>query len=645
MGRFIKNIILSVLFFLVVFATYSQQYMTHKVKRGETIVSIAKNYKVTPFDIYQLNPDAKNGIKVNDILIIPESKIGESQVITEKEFVGYKAHKVKRKETLYSLSKQYDVSQDDIKKHNPFLYSENLKKGQKIKIPVYKTIRKIPEVDNVNTKNYIVKPKEGKWRIAYKFGISVDELEKLNPDLAENLQIGQVIVVPNIPSNEEKTVDDTFNYYKVLPKEGYYRLKVKLGLAQDELEQLNPELKDGGLKAGMILKIPKSSFVNTQNIEKNSLNLIDSIQNFQAKNIVVMLPFKLHTVDVDSLEETKKRIKEDRYMSVSLEFYSGMLLALDSLKNLGISTNLKVFDTKNLQTETLDIVNKYDFSRTDAIIGPLMQANFEKAATALANEKVPLVSPLTKEVQLYDNVFQSRPSSELLSEKIINFIKKDTLVKQVYIVHDSKSLQSMKYIKSKFPYAKVIASKKNKDGKDLNYILIDDFMVNKEDNVNVFSEGKNVVFLETSDSGFVSNVTSILNSLKSDEKQIVLATTDRNAAFEDESISNVYLSNLQFHFPSIRKDFDFSVKNKFVEDFKKKYGYPPSLYAIRGFDVTMDILLRLASFDSLFESVKFDSETTYLENKFLYRKKLFGGYYNTASYVVKYDGLKIMEAK
>jgi hypothetical protein len=59
----------------------------------------------------------------------------------------------------------------------------------------------------------------------------------------------------------------------------------------------------------------------------------------------------------------------------------------------------------------------------------------------------------------------------------------------------------------------------------------------------------------------------------------------------------------------------------------------------------MDVLLRLSYKDNLYESAKLDTETTYSENKFLYKKKLFGGYYNTATYIIKYNDLMIMEAE
>ena len=107
-----------------------ETYRSHTVEKGETVYSIAQQYGVTEEAIYRLNPDAKNGISTSSVLILPAP--GNELVVKE-----FKKHKVKRKETLYSISQQYGVSVDDIKKYNKHLYASELKKGEKIQIPVF----------------------------------------------------------------------------------------------------------------------------------------------------------------------------------------------------------------------------------------------------------------------------------------------------------------------------------------------------------------------------------------------------------------------------------------------------------------------------------------------------------------------------
>lgn len=611
---------------------------------GETIESIAKIYRVTPFDIYALNPDAKNQLQLNSILIIPKSRVLETPIKTEsKELLNYKSHKVKRKETLYSISKKYNVTIDEIKKFNTQLYSNNLKKGDKINIPRFRTVMVTSNLGNT-IRIYKVLPKEGKWRVAYKFGITVLELEQLNPDMGETLFEGQEINVPNIADNEEKAIEDEFGYYKVQPREGFYRLKLKLGLSQTELEGLNPELIDSGLKNGMVLKVPLDVENNILNADVERSVLWDKINNFETKRIAVMLPFRLNRIDLDSVQEVKDIIRQEGLLSVSLDFHSGVLMALDSAKQLGLSTKLDVFDTKGQINEVARILRANDFSDYDAVIGPFTSNNFERASAILKTDNIPIISPVTKPKALYSNVFQTIPSDELLYKKMVAFVKQDTLPSHMIIISDSKHRATSNALKAEFPRAKQIFSRKDEDGKEAYYIIIED--VEEQ-----FKEGRNIVFLETSNEGFVSNVSSMINSFNGVdeeleiEREVILMTTNKNRAFEGINISNYDLSKLKFQYPSVNRSYDVDQSNSFVSGYKKKYGAPPNRYVTRGFDLTMDILLRLATAEDLYKASNSDIETEYIENKFRYSKKLFGGYYNEAAYIVRYEDLKIVEVK
>ncbi|WAC03545.1 LysM domain-containing protein [Lacinutrix neustonica] len=330
----------------------AQNYKTHKVKEGETVESIAKQYNMSTSDIYKLNPDARRKLRPNAILIIPKERTTAGTTTTietrttettptvtnvadstkqeqtvEKIFERYINHRVHRKETLYGLSKTYNVTEEDIKKHNKFLYANNLKKGDKLKIPVFKKIIRLAPVE-ATTKTYEVKPKEGKWRIAYKYGISVAELEALNPQLDSILQPGQIINIPNLEADRVKMVDDQYSYYTVLPKEGFYRLKIKTGMEQAELEQLNPGLAESGLKVGMILKVIYNEALNTETSDA-VIDDLDEIVDLSKKeldrslkNIVIMLPFNTNKMKSDAVLDIKQKIRSDKTWSITLDFYS-----------------------------------------------------------------------------------------------------------------------------------------------------------------------------------------------------------------------------------------------------------------------------------------------------------------------------------
>ncbi|MEP3838418.1 MAG: LysM peptidoglycan-binding domain-containing protein [Algibacter sp.] len=634
-------------------AVEAQNFSTHQVKNGETVEGIAKHYYVSPSDIYKLNPDAKKELKPNTILIIPVSKANKPKVTVNKQLTGFIEHKTKRKETLYSLAKKYKVSEDDLKKYNKFLYANPLKKGDKLQIPKFKITETVEEV--AATKAYTVLPKEGKWRIAYKFGITVDELETLNPNMPAVLNEGAIVNVPNLETKEQMQFDEQYSYYKVLPKEGFYRLKLKLELEQAEIEALNPGLKETGLKSGMILKIPYTTNVGVANgndalgiaQEGKASNLSTNISDYGTKHIAIMLPFRMHRVDFDSVSDMKNSLKRDPYLDVSLDFHSGVLMALDSLKTLGVSLKVDVYDTRYEVSEVSRIIRENNFENVDAVIGPLTPTSFNKVALELKPYNVPVISPIGTNLKLHDNVFQSRPSNDLLKDKVVNFVKSDTIASNIIIIADTKNITIANSLKREFNAAKVIYSRKNEDGKD-------EFFVTKEDIESALKPGKNMVFLETQNEGYASNVTSVLASLnnrinpdKLDEEatKIILLTTNINSAFEGDQINNSHLSSLQFHFASASKEYSENDHNTFVKAYEELYNITPNKRAVKGFDLTMDVVLRLVSSNDLYASVINAPLTEYVENKFAYKKKLFGGYYNDSVYLVKYDNLTVVEVK
>jgi hypothetical protein len=112
---------------------------------------------------------------------------------------------------------------------------------------------------------------------------------------------------------------------------------------------------------------------------------------------------------------------------------------------------------------------------------------------------------------------------------------------------------------------------------------------------------------------------------------------DRNEAYEWHEVSSTRLAKLNFTFPSVNKNISEDDRNPFLISYKNKYGVLPNRYAIRGFDVTYDVLLRLASEKDIYDAIMPESETVYIENKFRYEKSNTEGYCNEAAYILKYN--------
>ena len=231
-------------------------------------------------------------------------------------------------------------------------------------------------------------------------GGKVEELEKQNPEIKEGLPIGIVLKINKKADSSTTTIIEQTetavkptetavvpknNYeYTVLAGETFYSLTRKFSISQASLIALNPELKDG-VKEGMTIKVPASISIKkeTQSVFKN---LAQSLNKKDKKELVLFLPFNVAKIKSDSTIAVQERIKKDKFLNMTLDFYSGALMAIDSAKALGLNINVKIYDseeTKNFTSATATI-QKNNFDNVDAVIGPFYQDNAEKVAAALS---------------------------------------------------------------------------------------------------------------------------------------------------------------------------------------------------------------------------------------------------------------------
>ena len=600
------------------------EYKSHYVKKGETVFSIAKAYGVGVEDIYRLNPDIKDGLKINYILIVPDP----AAKVVVSDPIKFKKHRVRRKETLFSIGQKYGVSVDNIKKYNKELYARALKKGDRIQIPLGLKDEVIDretvvEANAAVTEKHTVEPKETKYGIARKYGITIDELETLNPNLGEVLKIGSVINVPAMAVTTSATVDDDYDFYEVKPKEGFFRLKIKLGLSEEEIVALNPYAKEG-LKDGMILKIPKANIEMITSEKAQVINLESRIYNRSQKKLAVLLPFQLNKIGADTINTETDLIKKGGMLRVALDFYSGVLMAADFAKDKGISVHIDVYDNEGSNSKTASIISGNNFSNVDAVIGPLLQKNVEKATALLRETKTPIFSPLSnKEIRMSSNFFQTLPTDEMLRKSMLDYIKAHYTGKNVLIISDANRSQQKAEILRAIPAAKTLSPREK------GFLYVTDLIAK------LTLDQENWVILESADPGIISNVLGLLNGMPQGYK-LRLFTLDKNEAYDYHDVSNLHLAKLNFTFPSVNKSYNYKDKDPFLISYKNKYGVYPNRYAVRGFDITYDILLRLGSADDVIASTENDYVTEYVENKFRYAKSNSSGYQNHATYIIKY---------
>ncbi len=294
--QYLKNIIL--LLFFISYNAFSQQKTTkHKIQKGETITSIAKDYNVKANEIYDLNPNAKKVLKLNSVLLIPilkdKKEKQEKRSSKKTEILTEKTHEVLPKETLYGISKQYKISVSDLKKWNPILENGNLEIGQNIFVSEHISEKQIEvekeekiEVEEKEVKIITSKPtkkqlskepeteiivheviaKETKYALAKKFKTTIQELEKQNPEIIKSLPVGFKlnIRVPKTDGNFANTETEKPNSKNIQKSESdvvvnkdtislvkhVYNSDLATKLVQKASENVGARYRSGGTSPG-----------------------------------------------------------------------------------------------------------------------------------------------------------------------------------------------------------------------------------------------------------------------------------------------------------------------------------------------------------------------------------------------------------
>ena len=355
----------------------------------------------------------------------------------------YFMHTVTQGQGLYSISRMYGVTEDDIIKLNPG--SEKvIRTGQELRIPN----RQQPASGKFHT----IQKGETLYRLSVENRISVKELCDANPGLsAQNFKIGQVITIP-APSDQDpltSTIEnagddapqeikadahtlqsDTARYkatHVVQKRETIFRISRNYNISQAEFLEANPEYRYTKLKQGAVVKIPfsREETERRKRLLSEAQNRMQSIPDstlFRMNDITsgtthegvltaaLILPFALE----DSATTDQKKM---------VEFYQGMLLALDRLKNEGVSVNLKVFDSKGDDTSIEPLLESGQFDDVNVIFGPKNTTHIAEAARWSTTHQIPLVLPMNSNADdVFNNpyVFQLNTPQSYFHQEIYN---------------------------------------------------------------------------------------------------------------------------------------------------------------------------------------------------------------------------------
>jgi LysM repeat protein len=663
--KYLFALILSL--FLVVNTSFSQgKTITHKVTEDETIVKIAQKYQVTPYDIYQLNPDAQRGLKENMVLIIP-SKLGykpavvpavkptvASGVVPSKTVLKTTSHEVLPKETMYGICKMYNLTAEELIQVNPFLETDGVQIGQVLVIPNKNSVKAVAKsvvtVIPEKTVYHEVLPKETKYSISKQYDLTIEELEKRNPEIIPNLPIGYKLLIKGNRPKEVVSVELVgvkkesgiplptsakplmeYTNYEVKPQETLYSLSKKFDLTQEEIIVLNPILKTG-VSIGMVLKVPANVITKFQE-KKEFGSLSKIIAEGRRKRLVMLLPFNIPNVEGDTVNSTTERLKKDKFLNMTMDFYSGALVAIDSARTLGLPIDIEIYDSQENKygSNVASIIQNKKLDSANAIIGPFYQSNAEVAAKLLAETNTPVISPLSKDVgNPFRNLYQTIPSTDAVKNIMFDFMRAKG--GNIMAVVDRKKESIIKYIKENQKGVSFVA-------------FTDKGSVSVESFKSLLVKGKkNYVVMETGNTWMIKTTIAMMLGVMN-EYQVQLVILEPNDTLDFEEIKFDNLVKLKLMYPSVTRESVSPEAMIFDKNYKKINNIYPGTYATRGFDVTFDTMMRLVQ-DVKFEETVNSIATKQIDNQFEYYRKPDGGYTNKGVFILYYDSdLTIKEAK
>ena len=351
----------------------------HTIVRGESLYSISKMYKVTIQSIIDLNPGSERGIKAGATLKIPqhyrqkkasqvqpqtttasktttqsqpavtpvpEKPSPEGQSVTTDGNTGeYVYHTINAGETLFSISKKYDIDIETILKLNPGISPNNLKRGSVIRLtPDTKEMNVTIAPQQLYTE-YKVRKKETLYSISKKFGTTVEEIKKCNPNI-KKIKQDDIIYIPagieynTVTAENPITSAEINNIYNKLyksDKKGVINVAVILPFM---LKQAHPDTK-----ASLYTEYYQGFLMAVDSLKRQGASINVYAYDSEASDATVR-----NILTNPQLKEMDMIIAPDDDNQIKLIADFGLANDINvintfSLKNEEVSHNAKIFQT------------------------------------------------------------------------------------------------------------------------------------------------------------------------------------------------------------------------------------------------------------------------------------------------------------
>ncbi|MAY83736.1 MAG: hypothetical protein CMP59_06330 [Flavobacteriales bacterium] len=572
-----------------------ESFYLHAIEKGNTLYSISKKYGIAINDLKAANEEIWNGMRIGDTLKIPVKAIEILKEDQEHSDGNYIIHEVGRKNTLYSIAKEYNVDIQDILAANPDVEEGGLKKGMKLKIPVAKIKSDEPSmdeyVDPTAASPYLthrVMPKETLYSLSKAYNVSIDSIKAVNNGLPEGLKVDQLINLPILKKYKDTIV--------------------------------------GGAK-------------------------FDSTAFKESYTISLLLPFYLDELDraMDTSGRTSERIYQKLYArsQYAIDFYNGFKLAADSITKQGLNLKLKVYDTANDTAKLKKMIKDSSFVGTDLFVGPLYFDEFVIMADYAKQKRVNIVSPVKQSNKiLLGNAYVSKVISS--DPVLLNFLGKylaDTLSESnlLMVYPDHMKERSMAEMIQKSYREAVDVDYMFEDTTSKVHSVLKEMMWDpKESDIEqkLDSTKENIVVVPSNNQPFVTQIMTKLRMLEDYDVTVI--------GLEDwEGFDNIdveYLHLLNVHLVSTeRLDYESPSIKRFCKMYKKSYELPAEEFSILGYDVGMYYMSLMNDYGLNFEPMFLDYQDEFLSRKFdFFKTGLESGFENHSVYLLKYENYKLV---
>lgn len=628
-----------------------QHYYLHEVKGGQTLYSISKAYGVSPKNIANENPIIQLGkIKEGQVLRIPYIEITEPFIDELKNHELYIYHIVEPKQTLSSLSRQYNIPVQDLIKLNPGV-EVVLSIGKELKIPrtQLNTVRDIYIPDEIgNFRFHKVADKETIFSLSRQYGIKVSEIKKANPELRWGLSIGEII---RIPMESGLTIDSTSNEVKEIIRDSHER--------EHNLRSFTQQMQDSTRHDYLITANPEIFLKNKPTGECGSYIRLHDDTHFE---IAFLLPLFVTANDTLHLNDSIPYPENDMYREALrfLEFMEGALLAIDSLRQSGLSMNVHIYDTERDPNVVRDLVMSGQLNNLDLIFGPVYPEPLEIASIFSRMRRIPLVSPLSSRgIGIEDNpyLFQVNPTEQLQHDLASIYLSR-FYDKNILLVKDTNDLNTMtnryssnirnyltyKINASDLRYRQILFTDKDRA------ISMDDSLAFRLEDVLSLNR-QNLIIIPSTNKVFVADMINRLNNL-SLHYDITTFGKPQWGQFDALQLESLYNLNLHYYtnFSNPYVNYSDPLTLSMCKKYRRNFNNEPNRFSFQGFDISYYFIKALYLFGTDFTRYvdcwpEVLNHPTLQTSFHFVRKSEHGGYENQALSIVRYNQQSLEKEK